>query len=435
MNRKRVVITGMGWVTPLGRDLETVWKKLCNGESAIRRNELFDAETFPTTFAGQVEDFKLSDYLGEDAQGHADASRNARFALSAAKMAWDDSGLDQLDTLDRQRVGIYLGGGEAPLDFSSVAAVAIAGWDQEDGGAGHFDAQKWVRAAYENFTAELEHQQDPHISGAHIACLFDIQGPNFDTLTACAASTQAIGEACDWIRRGDVEVMVSGGTHSMLHPLGVTGFSRLTAISTRNEDPQTASRPFDRERDGFVLSEGSSIVILESLEHARARGATIHAEVVGYGSTADAFRITDIHEEARGSAAAMRAAIEDAGLSLQDIDYVNAHGTSTKENDELETLAINKVFGEFAPQVPVSSIKSMMGHLVAAAGATELITCVLAIRDGILPPTINYQTPDPACNLDYVPNQARRADIKTALSNSFGFGGQNNTLVIQRFKG
>src|SRR6185503_890353 len=254
-------------------------------------------------------------------------------------------------------------------------------------------------------------------------------------LTACAASSQAIGEATEIIRRGDADAMISGGTHSMIHPFGVTGFNLLTALSTNNENPTKASRPFDRLRDGFVLGEGSAMVVLEELEHARRRGAQIFGEVLGYGSTADAYRITDIHPEGRGAIACMQMAIRDAGLNPTDIHYVNAHGTSTEVNDKVESLACKQVFGENSRNVPVSSTKSMMGHLIAAAGVTELIVCLLAIRDKILPPTINYENPDPDCDLDYVPNVAREARCDVALNNSFGFGGQNITVCVGRFRG
>jgi len=267
----------------------------------------------------------------------------------------------------------------------------------------------------------------------HLALEFDARGPAYNCLTACAASTQAIGEACEIIKRGGATVMISGGCHTMIHPLGVTGFNRLTALSTRNDSPQTASRPFDATRDGFVLGEGAAMLILEELEHARARGANILAEVVGYGSTADAFRITDIHETGRGAIAAMAQAIANAGVTVDDIDYISAHGTGTQENDKIESLAIRTLFAGRAKKVAISSVKSMMGHLIAAAGATELITCVLAIRDGVIPPTANYTKPDPNCDLDYVPNEPRKAEVDVALSNSFGFGGQNDTVVVRRF--
>jgi 3-oxoacyl-[acyl-carrier-protein] synthase II len=279
--------------------------------------------------------------------------------------------------------------------------------------------------------AELE--QEPNMPAGHLAALFDAQGPNVNCLTACAASSQAIGEATDIIRRGEADVMLSGGTHTMIHPFGVTGFCLLTALSTRNDEPQRASRPFDRDRDGFVLGEGAGMVVLEDLERAKRRGARIYGEITGYGSTADAFRITDTHPEGRGAIACIRMALRDAGLGR--VDYINAHGTSTTVNDKVESLAVKQVWGQEAYRIPVSSTKSMMGHLIAAAGATELILGLLAIRDNALPPTINYETPDPDCDLDYVPNQARQARCDHVLSNSFGFGGQNISLIASRFAG
>ena len=269
----------------------------------------------------------------------------------------------------------------------------------------------------------------------HLAALFDAQGPNVNCLTACAASSQAVGEAVEIIRRGEADVMLAGGTHTMIHPFGVTGFNLLTALSTSNDEPTKASRPFDRNRDGFVLGEGAAMVILEDLPRALARGAKIYGEIVGFGSTADAFRITDAHPEGRGAISCMQMALADAGLGVETIDYINAHGTSTTVNDRVESLAVKQVFGPRAYQIPMSSTKSMMGHLIAAAGASELIICLLAIRDNILPPTINYETPDPECDLDYVPNVARSARCDTILSNSFGFGGQNIALVATRFRG
>lgn len=434
MSRRRVVITGMGWITPLGDDLEGVWKRLLAGDSGISKTTLFDASTFPTTFSAQVKSFELARYIGEQAaEVHGNASRNAAFALAAASIAWKHAGLEQDQSLDRTRVGIYLGGGEGPLDFDNFVAAAIAGWDRAaNNGRGDLDTRTWADVASEKLDAVREFEQDPNMAAGHLACLFDVQGPTLNTLTACAASTQALGEATNVIRRGDADVMISGGTHSMLHPLGATGFNRLTALSTRNDEYSSASRPFDRTRDGFVLGEGSGILILEEYEHAKARGAKIWGEVAGYGSTADAFRITDIHEDGRGGIAAMKLALADAGLTVQDIDYISAHGTSTEENDKIESLAILRAFGEHAPKVPVSSVKSMLGHLIAAAGAVELITCALAIRDNVLPPTMNYNTPDPNCPLDYVPNQARKAQVDATLSNSFGFGGQNDTLIVTR---
>ena len=428
-DKRRVVITGMGWVTPLGDGIDAVWQRLLKGDSGISLTELFDASTFPTTFSAQVKGFDLTRYLGADAVRHQQGSRNTQFALAAAKMAWDLAGLSAASGLDPARTGIYLGGGEGPIDFDNFVAAAVAGWDATKR---DLDACRWADVAIERLDAVREFEQDPNMAAGHIACQFNIQGPTFNTLTACAASTQAIGEATNMIRRGDADVVISGGTHSMIHPFGVTGFNRLTALSTRNDSCISASRPFDRTRDGFVIGEGAGMIILEDYEHAVKRGAKCLCEVSGYGSTADAFRITDIHEDGRGGIAAMRLALADSGLTPTDIDYISAHGTGTEENDKIESLAIRGVFGEHAGKVPVSSIKSMMGHLIAAAGAVELITCILAIRDGVLPPTMNYHEPDPNCPLDYVPNKARQARVDAALSNSFGFGGQNDTLVVTR---
>ena len=430
---RRVVITGIGWITPLGHDIESTWRGIVEGRSGIAPTTTFDARTFPTQFAAEVKNFRLQDFLQEsEFQMHKDVSRQVGFALAAAKRAWAASGLDDLPNLDKTMVGVYLGGGEGPMDFDNFAVAGVEGWDYEKN---DLDTRRWADVAGKLLQETTEIEQDPNMAAGHMANLFGVEGPNFNTLTACAASTQAIGEAMNMIRRGDADVMISGGCHSMIHPFGVTGFNRLTALSTRNDTCQTASRPFDRTRDGFVLGEGAGMLILEELEHAKARGANILVEVVGYGSTADAFRITDIHVDGRGGIAAMRTAIEDAGLKPEDIDYISAHGTGTQENDKTETKAIRTVFGDGAKDVPISSVKSMMGHLIAAAGACELITCILAIRDNTLPPTMNYEHADPLCDLDYVPNIARKTDVNTCLSNSFGFGGQNNTLVVTAYAG
>src|SRR5205085_11614422 len=304
--------------------------------------------------------------------------------------------------LDLDRVGSCRGSGEGSLDFEAYTASALSAWKGETTA---IDSVKWAQLALElmNVTRELE--QEPNMPLSHLALLTGARGPAMTCLTACAASAQAIGEATEILRRGDADVMIGGGAHSMIPPFGVTGFNRLTALSTFNENPQCASRPFDAHRGGFVLGEGAGMVILETLEHAQNRGAKILAEVVGYGSTADAFRITDQDPEGMGAVVAMTEALADAKLTPSDVHYINAHGTGTRENDGNETLAIKKVFGEHAKNVPISSIKSMMGHLIAAAGAVEMICCVLAIRDNVLPPTTNYQNPDPECDLDYVPNR------------------------------
>lgn len=436
-DRQRVVITGMGWITPLGHDLETVWRRLLAGESGIAPIDRFDAQTFPTTFAGQVREYDVADYV-KDPAVHEGVGLNSAFALGAARQAWDQAGLDGDEALDRRRVGMYLGAGEGVLDFTPYAASNLAGWDAE---RQVVDGRRWVEKALEIMQRVREIEQEPNMPLAHLAREFGIRGPAYNCLTACAASTQAMGEAFSIIRRGDADVMLTGGTHTMIHVLGITGFNRLTALSTSDGDPTKASRPFSRDRGGFVMGEGSGMLVLESLEHARRRGAAPLAEILGYGSSADAFRITDIQPEGRGAAAAMEAALAQAGLDPHGVDadgrpgvhYISAHGTGTQENDSIETAAVKRVFGDLAPRIPMSSIKSMMGHLIAAAGSVEMIACVLAIRDGMLPPTINLENPDPALDLDYVPNTARPAAVDVCLSNSFGFGGQNDTVIVRRF--
>jgi 3-oxoacyl-[acyl-carrier-protein] synthase II len=423
----QVVITGMGWITPMGHSIEGVWKRLLNGESGIAPTTLFDASTFPTSISAEIKDFRLADHVPQ-ASEHAGAGRNTQFALAACAQAWKMAGLDST-RLNLDRVGMYLAGGEGELDFSAFTAAALSAWDAETNAV---NTVKWAEIARQRMNPTRELEQEPNMPLSHLALLTGARGPAFNCLTACAASTQAIGEATEILRRGDADVMIGGGTHSMIHPFGVTGFNRLTALSTANEDPPRASRPFDAQRGGFVLGEGAGMVILETLDHAQSRGAKILAEVVGYGSTADAFRITDQHPQGEGAIGAMTAALADARLTPADIHYVNAHGTGTRENDGNETLAIKNVFGDAAKACPVSSIKSMMGHLIAAAGAVELITCVLAIRDNMLPPTMNLEHFDPACDLDYVPNQARKARVDAALSNSFGFGGQNDSIIVKR---
>ena len=439
MTREReqdtVVVTGCGWVTPLGDTLDGVWGRMLAAESGAGPIRGFDARTFPTTFAAEVDPDWAPTGL-KHPRRHETAGRHTRFALGAAARAWAQSGLDGYAGLDPERLGVYLGAGEGTIDFDPYVATLLASWDPD---AGAVDARAWAAEARERFDADREVEQEPNMPLTHLALEFGAMGPASNCLTACAASTQAIGEACAVLARGEADVMLSGGAHTMIHPFGVTGFNRLTALSNRNDTPETASRPFSADRDGFVMGEGAGILVLEKRGHAEARGATVLAEIGGYGATADAYRITDIHPEGRGAAAAMRQALDMAGLEPSGVDWVAAHGTGTKENDSIETRAIKKVFagpgGSVEGVPPVSSIKSVLGHLIAAAGAVQAIACVLAIRDGVIPPTANLHTPGADCDLDYVANEPRRTRVDACLSNSFGFGGQNNTLLIRRPRG
>jgi 3-oxoacyl-[acyl-carrier-protein] synthase II len=432
--QERVVITGMGIVSPLGNDVDALWEGILAGRSGANRTTIFDASTFPTTFDAEVKNYDLRDHV-RNPHLHEGCSRGSGFAIGAAAQACRQADIEvettePADGIDRTRMGIYLGAGEGSLDNDGFFACIIAGWDAQQ------EKMIWPRStqiAFGQMTAKRELEQEPNMAAAHVAMLTGARGPARSCLTACAASTQAVGEAMMLIRRGDADIMIAGGTHSMIHPLGITGFNLLTALSQRNDSPETASRPFSASRDGFVIGEGAAILILESLSSARRRAVPILAEVVGYGCSSDAFRVTDMHEEARGPVQAIHAALSDAGLKPKDIDYINTHGTSTQENDSIETLAIKTVFQDRARHVPASSIKSMLGHLIGAAGAAELITCVLAIRDNIVPATINLHDPDPKLDLDYVPNVPRKMPVNTVMKESFGFGGQNNVVILRRF--
>ncbi|MFM8327599.1 MAG: beta-ketoacyl-[acyl-carrier-protein] synthase family protein [Pirellulaceae bacterium] len=426
--RRRVVVTGYGVVNPFGCDVEVMWKALLASRSAVGPITLFDATHYPTKIAAEVRNYRIEEFVSNP-EAWLRRGRHARFAIGAATQAVRMSGI--LDAgLAPERIGVYLGAGEGNQDFPNFMAMLAAGASTPEF---HLDA--FMRRGRELVDSQYEGEQEPNMPAAHVASTFDLQGPNCNSLTACAASSQAVGEATELIRQGQADAMLAGGAHSMIHPFGVTGFNLLTALSTSNDPPEKASRPFDKLRDGFVLGEGAGVVVLEELEHARRRGAPIVGEVLGYGTTADAYRITDIHPEGRGAIGCMRQALLDGQLNPSDIGYVNAHGTSTSVNDRVETLACKEVFGEYARQVPVSSTKSMMGHLIAAAGVTEMIVCLLALRDQTLPPTINQEVADPDCDLDYVPNVARPSKLKVALNNSFGFGGQNVTLALGRFQG
>jgi 3-oxoacyl-[acyl-carrier-protein] synthase II len=438
----RVVITGVGWVTPLGCDLDAVWARLVRGESAMGPLRKYDAATWATNFASEVIGFDLRERLGERADRHRHGSVSTAFALAACEDAWRMAGFDRAAP-DPASVGVYLGAGEGPVDYNAYIASHAAGAKGQSPGG--FDVGAFAGVARSGLDAAVEVEQEPQLTSTHLAAEYNAEGPCLNCMTACAASTQAVGEAVEIIKRGDADVMIAGGAHSMLHPLGMTGFIRLTAMSTRRDDPAHASRPFDASREGFVMGEGAGIVILEDLDHALARGATILAELAGYGSTADAYRITDIHPDGKGGAGAMAAALRQAGIDPHATDasgrplvhWVNAHGTGTKENDKIESAAVRRVFGDLAPRVPFTSVKSMLGHLIQAAGAVELITCVKAIQTGVIPPTINLHNVDPECGLDHVPLKARDMNdaggVSVCLSNSFGFGGQNDSVCVVRF--
>lgn len=432
---ERVVITGMGIVCPLGHDIETFWRAILAGESGMARTTIFDASTFPTTFDAEVKDYDFTKHT-KHPKLHQHSDRGSAFVLGAAAQACRQAGIDVEtdepgDGIDRSRLGIYLGAGEGSVDNDVFFGAILEAWDGEKN---QMDWGRWAQVAFGRMDPMRELEQEPNMPAAHVAVFTGARGPTRSCLTACAASTQAVGEAMMMIRKGDADAMIAGGAHSMIHPLGVTGFNRLTALSTRNDSPQTASRPFTASRDGFVLGEGAAVLILESLSSAKKRGVKIIAEMIGYGSSTDAFRVTDMHEEGRGAIQAMTAALGDAGISYRDVDYVSTHGTSTGENDSIETKAIKAVFKEKAKSTPASSVKSMLGHLIGAAGAAELITCVLAIRDGIVPPTMNLNDPDPALDLDYVPNKPRKTPVNVAMNESFGFGGQNDVVIVRRWQ-
>jgi 3-oxoacyl-[acyl-carrier-protein] synthase II len=429
MHARRVVITGMGAITPLGHSPKELYANQLEGKSGAGPIFRFDARAFPTKFASQVKDFDLGKHVRDPERFH-DCGLNTKFALAAAKQALGDAGLLDNTKVDRTALGVYLGSGEGSHDFPNLTlSMALA--CPADGYK--VDAPTFFAHSLNTFGAAHEYEMEMHTTSGHVAAEYDLQGVNYTCQTACAASGQAVGEALELIRRGEADAILTGGSHSMIHPFGVTGFNLLTTLSQRNDEPARASRPFDKNRDGFVLGEGAGMVVLEELEHAKRRGAPIHAELVGYGTTADAYRVTDSHPDGRGAIACMKLALKDGGLRATDIDYVNAHGTSTQVNDRAETIAVKAVCGEYAYRLPVSSSKSMLGHLICAAGVVELITCVLTIRNGVMVPTINYETPDPDCDLDYIPNRAREKRVDRALSNSFGFGGQNVSLIVSRF--
>jgi 3-oxoacyl-[acyl-carrier-protein] synthase II len=405
---RRVVITGLGAITPVGNDVGSTWDALISGRSGIGRISRFDPAPYETQIAGEIKDF---DPL--KAMDRKDARRTDRFtqlAVGSAAQAISDAKLDT--TKDNDRIGVAIATGVGGLETLIEQVLVME------------------KRGPSRLSPFLVPMLMANAASAQVSMQFGLRGPNLTHVSACASSAHALGESAEMIKRGMAEVMVAGGAEAAVIPLAIGAFSTMHAMSRRNDDPERASRPFDKDRDGFVLSEGSAAVILEDRDHALARGARVYAEIVGYGATADAYHITSPSPEGEGNARAMRMALKQAGLEPSAIDYINAHGTSTQPNDREETAAIKQVFGEHAQKLMISSTKSMTGHLLGAAGALEAIACVLAIGHGCVPPTINYTTPDPALDLDYVPNQARAAKVTTALSNSMGFGGHNASLIL-----
>jgi 3-oxoacyl-[acyl-carrier-protein] synthase II len=410
--RRRVVVTGMGTYNPLGNDVESTWENIKRGQSGIGPITHFDAADFRTQIAGEVKGFDPVALFGrKDARR---MSRVTQFALAAAGQALEDAQLTSAGENGRN-VGVIVGSGMGSMEPIVDAAHTV---------------QNRGPQRVSPFFVPMMLADTP---AAMISIHHNLTGPNLSVATACATGNDALGQAANLIRRGAVDVMVAGAAEACIIPTAVAGFGVMKAISTRNDEPERASRPFDRERDGFIVSEGAAILVLEELAHAQARGATIYGELLGYGASADAFHISMPAEDGAGARQAMQAALNDAGLELEQIQYVNAHGTSTPLNDKSETAAIKSLFGEQAYDLPISSTKSMHGHLLGAGGSLEAILCLKTIEEGILPPTINYENPDPACDLDYVPNEARAVDVDIVMSNSFGFGGHNAVVVLGRW--
>ncbi len=408
---RRVVVTGLGVVSPVGSTLDSFWAAIQAGENGVGPITYFDTSAFDTKFAGQVKGFNVEDFMSKKEARHMDPF--CHYGIAAAKMAVDDSGLDMAKE-DATRVGVVASSGVGGLQILQSQMDVL-----RSRGPGRF-------------SPFIIPQMITNILPGIISINHGMKGPNFAIVTACASGTHCIGEALELIRRGKADAMLAGGSEGAICELGVGGFNAMRALSTRNDSPQTASRPFDKDRDGFVMGEGAGMLIVEEYEHAKARGAKIYCELAGFGCSGDAYHITAPDESASGPSRGMMLAMQDAGLTPADIDYINAHGTSTSLNDAGETKAIKLALGEErARQIAVSSTKSMTGHLLGAAGGVESVVCALAIRDGVLPPTINYTTPDPACDLDYVPNVARKAKIRACLNNSLGFGGHNATLCFK----
>ncbi|WP_027414564.1 beta-ketoacyl-ACP synthase II [Aneurinibacillus terranovensis] len=410
--KNRVVVTGMGAVTPIGNNAADFWEGLLNGKSGVDYITAFDTADYPTKIAAEVKNFNPEDYLERKDVKRTD--RFVQFAVAAAKMAVEDAKLD-IGEENAERVGVYIGSGIGGLGT----------WEDQH----TILLEKGPRRVSPFFIPMMI----ANMASGQVSIALGAKGPNSAAVTACASATHSIGDAFKIIERGIADVMITGGAEATVRPMALAGFSSAKALSTRNDEPQKASRPFDKDRDGFVMGEGAGVIVLESLEHAKKRGATILAEIIGYGMSADAYHLTQPAPEGEGAARAMTAALKDAGIEPSQVDYINAHGTSTDYNDKFETMAIKKSFGEHAYKVAISSTKSMTGHLLGAAGGVEAIACTLAIRDHIVPPTINYETPDPECDLDYVPNEARKMDVNIAMSNSLGFGGHNATIIFKKY--
>ena len=413
-NYPRVVVTGMGTVNSIGNNVDEYWKSLVEGKSGAAPIVRFDASEFDTKFACEVKNFDAGQFLNRKELQRMDPFTH--LAMSAAAMAIEDSGID-FEKTDKNRVGVIISSGIGGM------------WTMYQSHQSLFDRSGKPDRISPFFIPMLI----ADIASGHVAIRYGLKGPNYATVSACATSSHSIADALMLIQRGDADVMVVGGSESVICPMGVGGFNALKALSTRNDSPETASRPFDKDRDGFVMGEGSGVLILETEEHAKNRGATIYAEVAGFGLTDDAFHITQPAPGGEGAVNSMTQCLKDAKLSIMDIDYINAHGTSTPFNDKNESEAIKTVFGEHAYKLSISSTKSSVGHLLGAAGAIEAITTVLAIKNGIIPPTINYTTPDPDCDLNYTPNVPVKKEIKAALSNTFGFGGHNATIAFKSF--
>lgn len=425
---RRVVITGIGVVSPNGIGRESFSDAIAEGRSGVSPIECFDTSGQAVKIAGEVKNFDVRPYLGEHKKNEKILSRAVAFAIGAAAMAVEDSGLET-GRLDPERFGVCMGTGITPMDVTQLAGPISRGLGDD----GAFDVGRFSKAQAESIFPLWLLKHLPNMAASHISILHRAMGPNNTIVTACAAGTQAIGEAFRLVARGDADVILAGGCDSRLDPLLLVAYQAMNAVSRSARPASEVSRPFDGERDGFVIGEGASVLVIESLQHAKRRKAHIHAEVLGYGSSFDAYSITRPEPEGRGAAISMRSALREARVDPADIDYINAHGTSTRLNDLMETVAVKRVFGHRAASIPMSSQKSMVGHLIGASGALEAAATAISLERGVVPPTINQSVRDPDCDLDYVPNTAREVPVRMALSNSFGFGGQNASLVMGRF--